>query len=165
VVVKEIKGRMMDEFITRGRTRYGNHMLPRQNSFRDCLRVLKANGILGIMLDPNMIRSEGIFVEFLGKPACTTPGLAFLSAQSGAPVVPMACIRVPGGHEVRIGEPFPAPPDREPETIRRATQEYSHAVEDAIRADPDQWIWIHRRWRTRPLAYAGEGRTGDRSSG
>lgn len=164
MVVKEVRNPRLNDWLLRSRTRYGNRVLPRQNSFRDCLRLLKGNGILGFMLDQNMIRTEGVFVEFFGRPACTSPGLAYLSAQAGAPVIPVSCLRIAGGHEIRIGEPFEPPPDREPETIRAATQAYTRAIEEAIRRDPDQWTWIHRRWRTRPLAYAPDGRPGDRGA-
>lgn len=133
------------------RERFALRVLPAHGSYRDCLRTLRRNETLGFVIDQNMTRSEGIFVDFFGRPACTTPGLAFLSGQSGASVIPIFMERLPGGrHAIRIMTPIPPPPDLKPESIRTATQTYSRITEDWVRAHPGQWIWIHRRWRTQP---------------
>jgi KDO2-lipid IV(A) lauroyltransferase len=98
-----------------------------------------------------MTYGEGIFVDFFGDAANTTPGLAIMSAQSGAPVVPIFARRLPGGrHRITAQAPIDPPPDRKPETVRDYTQRYSKITEDAIRECPEQWLWLHRRWKTRP---------------
>ncbi len=156
IVVKEIKGVAINDLIVRMRERFGTGLVPQRNAYRQCLRVLKKNQLLGFMLDQNMIRDEGVFVDFFGKPACTTPGLAHLAAHSGAVVVPAFAVRreADRGLDIQVLPPLPAPADRSPEAIQEATQLYTGAVEDMIRRYPGQWNWIHRRWRTRPLAYA-----------
>lgn len=156
IVVKAIKGAAIEDMVVRMRERFGTELVPQRNAYRQCLRVLKKNQLLGFMLDQNMIRDEGVFVDFFGKPACTTTGLAHLAAHSGAVVVPAFCVRRPDdrGVDIQVQPPLPAPVDRSPEAIREATQVYTRAVEDMIRRYPGQWNWIHRRWRTRPLAYA-----------
>jgi KDO2-lipid IV(A) lauroyltransferase len=151
-ITKALKPAALDEFWRRVNQRFGFKTVDRRGSFRVCLAALKANEMLGFMFDQNMKRSEGIFVDFFGRPACTTPGLALLSAVSGSPVIPVFTWRSPdGNHHIDVLPALPPPPDREPETIRQATQAYTAVVEAAVRRHPDQWIWIHRRWRTQPL--------------
>jgi KDO2-lipid IV(A) lauroyltransferase len=105
------------------------------------------------MLDQNMTRTEGVFVDFFGRPACTTPGLAYLAAQSQAPVVPIFLLRNPDHrHTFRVLPVIDPPPDRQPDTMREYTQRYTAVLEGVIREHPDQWIWIHRRWRTQPAS-------------
>ncbi|MBU4201134.1 MAG: lysophospholipid acyltransferase family protein [Verrucomicrobia bacterium] len=152
VITKTIKPAALDEYWTTSRTRLGVKTVSRRGTFRACLAALKANEVLGFILDQNMKRKDGIFVEFFGRPACTSPGLAYLSAMAGSPVIPIFNIRQPNSnHCVEVMPALPPPPDRKPETIHQATQTYTAIIESVIRKHPDQWIWIHRRWRTQPL--------------
>ncbi len=151
-ITKSVKPAALNEHWQRVRKRFGLKTVDRRGSFRACLAALKANELLGFLLDQNMKRKEGIFVEFFGRPACTTPGMALLSVMTGSPVIPVFCWRRPdGNYRIEILPALPPPPDRDPETIRQATQAYTAIVESVIRRHPDQWIWIHRRWRTQPL--------------
>ena len=151
VITKDVKNRALNDFWMEGRRRFGLNLVPARNSYRTCLRALSRGGIIGFVLDQNVIRKEGVFVDFFGRPACTTAGLAFMAAHSQAPVFPGFLRRTADDrHEMRIHPLLEPPPDREPETIRQATQQYTKIVEDAVRAYPDQWTWIHRRWRTQP---------------
>ncbi len=157
ILSKPVKGRGLDAFTRGVRAAFGLQVLPARGSYRDALRVLKRNELLGFVIDQNMTRDEGVFVEFFGRPACTTPGLAHLAAVSRAPVVPMFLDRQPDGrHAIRVQPALAPPPDRKPETLLAATQAYSRVVEEWIRAHPAQWIWMHRRWRTRPPADAAQ---------
>jgi KDO2-lipid IV(A) lauroyltransferase len=104
----------------------------------------------GFYAGPERPGDEGVFVDFFGKAACTRSGLAFLSAHAQAPVVPAFIYRkLDGTHQLEIQPPLEPPADREPATLLAATQRYTRIIEDAIRRHPDQWIWMHRRWRTR----------------
>ena len=151
VISKDIKNKGLNEFWMKIRQRFGVKFVPAHNSYRTCLTTLKKNELIGFILDQNMIRSEGVFVDFFGKPACTTPGLAYMSAQSGAPVVPVFMLRRGNGcHVVKVLPPLDPPPNREPATIQEFTQRYTKIIEDVVRQYPDQWIWIHRRWKTVP---------------
>ncbi len=157
ILSKEIKNRGVNEYWMKKRSAAGLHILPAHKSYRACLAVLKRNEVLGFILDQNMTRDEGIFVNFFGKPACTTPGLAMLAGHAGAEVLPVFAFRKPdGNHEIRFWPPIPPPADRKPESLAAATQAYSDVMEEAIRLDPAQWIWMHRRWRTQPLPAEGK---------
>lgn len=151
IITKVIKNKALNELWMEIRSRYGLKFVPAHNSYRACLSALRKNEIVGFVLDQNMIDKEGIFVDFFGKPACTSPGLAYMSAQSGAPVVPSFMVRKPKGrHLVKFLPLIEPPPDRKPETIRDYTQRYTKVIEDVVREYPDQWIWLHRRWKTQP---------------
>ena len=158
IITKRIKNQAVNDYWMRRREGWGLRFVPARNSYRQCLSALKRNELVGFILDQNMIRSEGIFVDFLGRAACTTPGLAYMSAQSGAPVLPAFMIREPRGHHrALVLPPIDPPPGRKPETIALYTQRYTRVIEDVIRQYPEQWIWLHRRWRTVPLPAAGGG--------
>jgi len=151
IITKNLRNQRLNRFWMQARERFGLRFVPARHSFRACLTALRKNEIVGFVLDQNMIDREGIFVEFFGRPACTTPGLAYLAAQSGAPVVPAFMVRdADGRHRGRILALLEPPPDREPGTIRAATQQYTRIIETAVREHPDQWIWLHRRWKTQP---------------
>ncbi len=153
VIAKEFKPPSFNRFLGRARSRLGLQVLPPHNSYRACLKMLKKNGIIGFILDQNMIRTEGVFVRFFGRWACTTPGLAHMAASSGAPVVPLFIRREASGHHVVRVLPVMEPPaDRTPEALRAATQAYTTVIEQHVRTCPEQWMWIHRRWRTQPRA-------------
>ncbi len=153
VITKKIKQESLNRLWLDIRERFGVQFLPSHNAYRQCLKALRNNELIGFILDQNMINTEGVFVDFFGKPACTSPGLAYMAAQSQAPIVPIFIKRQPDGrHLIRVMPALEPPADREPETIRLATQTYTRILEDYIRANPADWIWIHRRWRTKPSA-------------
>ena len=150
-VVKHLHNPKPDAFLWSARERLGVRQLSVRDSYRDCLRILRKGGRGVMILDQNMRADRGVFVDFFGRPACTTPGLAILAAQTQSPVLPAYMIRNPDGtHTLRFLPPIPPPADRNRETILEATQTYTRVLEDIIRRHPDQWIWFHRRWRTRP---------------
>lgn len=152
IISKDLRGAGVNRFWMEARARCGLQIVPAHNSYRACISVLRKNEILGFILDQNMTRMEGIFVDFFGKPACTTAGLAFMAAHSQAPIVPAFMIREPdGSHRIEIHPAIEPPPNRDAETLRAATQHYTSVIEGVIRQVPDQWIWMHRRWRTQPL--------------
>jgi len=151
VIAKEIKTKLGQQYMDRNRRLFGTEMLPAKNSYRQCLKALRNNEIVVFVLDQNMIRREGEFVDFFGRPACTTLGLAHLAARTGAPIVPVFPRRLPGGyHQVDILPALDPPSCADKQELIAATQEYTRLIEEAIRAAPDQWIWIHRRWKTPP---------------
>lgn len=117
-------------------------------------RALAAGRKVLVLLDQNADREEGVFVPFFGEPACTRAGPIVLAAQRGVPVVPAFIRREAGGRRHRL-EILPAlelePGAADDEAVlRRNVARVTRVIEDAIRRDPGQWIWLHRRWRTRP---------------
>src|SRR3990172_2219909 len=114
--------------------------------------ALRRGGMVGILLDQNASRREGVFVPFFGEPASTSKSLALLALWSGAPVVPVFIQRdTAGRHHLTIEPALPPPAtgDRE-EDVAAFTAAFSRVVESRIRRSPEQWFWMHRRWRTRP---------------
>ena len=97
VITKKIKQESLNRLWLDLRERFGVKFVPAHNSYRTCLKTLRQNELIGFILDQNMIDKEGVFVDFFGKPACTSPGLAFMSAQSKAPVVPAFIQRLADG--------------------------------------------------------------------
>ena len=150
IISKDIRSRVINRFWMEQRAHAGVRIVPAHHSYRQCLAALKRGDGLGFILDQNMIDTEGIFVDFFGRPACTSPGLALLSAHAQSPVLPMFIVRTRSGHCVKVGDPIPPPPDRNPATLAAFTQRYTSAIEDMVRQHPEQWIWMHCRWRTQP---------------
>ena len=151
VVVKKFKNDAVDRLWNRLRARYGIKVVYARNAARPILRALRENALVAFMLDQHRPRGQGVFVQFFGRPASTSPGLAILSSQAQAPVIPaFICRRADGGHHIRVLPALPPPPDRTPATVLRYTQRYTTILEDEIRAQPAQWLWIHRRWKAQP---------------
>ena len=151
IISKEIKNPALNGLWMRLRERYGVKIVLSHNSMRACLKALKGNGLLGFILDQNRPHDQGIFVTFFNQPASTTPGLAFISAVTQAPVIPAFIHRTPDDrHHVRILPAIEPPADRGEESLRSATQQYTTIIEQEVRRHPDQWTWVHRRWKTRP---------------
>ncbi|MCK5711680.1 MAG: lysophospholipid acyltransferase family protein [Hyphomicrobiaceae bacterium] len=147
VIVKRIKNETANAVIEQLRNHEGLTFYSTKNAYRNCLKALRRNEVVGMIIDQNMTRDEGVFVDFFGKPACTSPGLAFMAAQSKAPVLPVFIYRKEsGGFRFKVYPIIEPPPDRLPESIQSATQTYNHAIEDAIREAPEQWMWSNRRW-------------------
>lgn len=118
------------------------------------VRHLKRGGILALMVDQDSTRSRGIFVDFFGRPAYTPAGPAHLAHRTGRPIVPAIIVREsawPPRHRVIFAPPImPDPQLGDEADILRLTQAYTRVLEDWIRAYPEQWVWIHDRWRHQP---------------
>ena len=155
-VFKEIKGAVGQYAVDRIRGTHGVRGIPRRNSIFQILRLLRQKAFIAFVLDQNVTADEGVFVEFLGRSACTMAGLAVLAQRHGTPVVPVHFYRdadLRRHHVVSLPEiPWEDVGADAAEIIRHNTQRYTRALEDIIRARPDQWLWVHRRWKTRPNA-------------
>jgi KDO2-lipid IV(A) lauroyltransferase len=135
------------------RTRYGNRGIDKKNSVRQVIKTLKAGGVVGILADLNTTREEGVFCDFFGSPACTTAGIAILALRTEAVVLPGYLIwddqaRI---HRLHFENPIEIiETGNQREDVITNTARYTKVLESIIRRHPDQWLWIHRRWRTRP---------------
>ncbi len=151
VVVKALKPESLNTWVTQTRSRWGTAIHDRRGSARDLLKILNSGEILAFILDQNAKRNWGVFVDFFGKPACTSDGLSQLAAMKGLNTYPVFCRRLPDNSlQVTVRPPLPPPPSREPEAILEHTRLCTGEIEGFIRQYPDQWIWMHRRWRTQP---------------
>jgi len=151
IVTKVARGRAVDEFLTKSREGAGIKVFRGRGLFRESLRHLAQGGVLGSVLDQNARRREGVFVPFFGRQACTLKSLALLARRTGAPIVPIFAYRE-GKHHRIVCEP-PLEPgiteDLEGDVVRW-TAACAEEVEKAIRRCPEQWMWLHNRWKTRP---------------
>lgn len=151
ILSKDMRNPGVNAFWMEARRNLGVRILPSKGSYRNCLRTLRANELLAFILDVNRPGRDGVFVDFFGRPASTSPGLAHLSAVTGAPVVPVYMHRLPDGrHHLEAHPAFAPPPDRSEEAILNATQRYTRSIEDAVRRYPEQWLWLHKRWKNQP---------------
>jgi KDO2-lipid IV(A) lauroyltransferase len=152
-LVRRIDNPLIERLIEKIRTRFGNRSIDKRAAMRPMLRTLRAGGTLGILVDLNTQPHEGIFVDFFGIPASTTSGVAALALRTGAAVLP---VFVPWDEKRRrfvlhVDPPLViAPTGDEKEDIRQLTSLFTSVVESYVRRFPEQWLWIHKRWNTRP---------------
>jgi len=156
VVMRGMDNPFLDRFITHLRTMHGNRAVDKDNFVRGLLSAMKAGETVGILMDTNMTPPQGVFVDFFGIPACTASGLARIALRTDAAVVPGFTIwdRELRKYRLRF-DPALA-------LIRTGVEEadivantalFTKVIEQYVRLYPDQWLWVHRRWKTRP---AGE---------
>ncbi|MBT3378706.1 MAG: lysophospholipid acyltransferase family protein [Lentisphaerae bacterium] len=154
IIVKEIKGRVGNYASRRLREPHGVSLIPRKQALRRIKGALADGAAVGFVLDQNMTSDEGVFVDFFGRPACTMSGLALLSQRYHVPVVPACFRRDPDlrRHHIRFLPPieWENVGDSLEQSIVHNTQRYTGCLESMIRACPAQWLWIHRRWKTKP---------------
>ncbi|HXZ12380.1 MAG TPA: lysophospholipid acyltransferase family protein [Candidatus Sulfotelmatobacter sp.] len=152
-LVRPVANPRVDALINNYRCRSGNQPIEKNRSAREVLRVLKEGGVVGILADHNTWLDEAVFVDFFGVPAATTSGLARIALRTQAPVVPGFLIwdeqrrryRLrfePAVEMVRTGN--------EDADVRENTARFTKVIEEHIRAHPEQWLWAHKRWKTRP---------------
>jgi KDO2-lipid IV(A) lauroyltransferase len=150
VMVRPLDSPLLDGLVERLRLRSGVEIITKRHGLQDVLDALRRGRMVGVLLDQNASRREGVFVPFFGTPASTSRGLALIALRSGAPVLPTFIRRLPGGrHVVEVGPRIPA--DRD---VVAYTAAFNRALEEAIRRAPEQWFWMHRRWKTRPTEEA-----------
>jgi Kdo2-lipid IVA lauroyltransferase/acyltransferase len=153
VVMRAMDNVYLDRIIRRYRTMYGNKTVDKDNFVRGLLSAMHAGEVVGVLMDTNMTPPQGIFVDFFGIPACTASGLARIALRTAAAVVPTFTIwdKAAGKYRLRF--------DPEVELVRSGdleadivanTQKFTSIIEAYVRKYPEQWLWVHRRWKTRP---------------
>lgn len=147
VVVRPLDNARMDALVTRRRTLSGNRIIEKKDFARGILKALAANQAVGILIDQNSSLEEGVFADFFGIPACTSAGFARIAAHSGAAVIPGFALW--SAEEQRYILRF-YPAVEITGDVTDDTQRIQRRLEAVIREYPDQWLWIHRRWKTRP---------------
>jgi KDO2-lipid IV(A) lauroyltransferase len=153
IVMRPMDNPYLDRLLQQYRTMHGNKVVPKDDFVRGLLAAMKAGETVGILMDTNMTPPQGVFVDFFGIKACTASGLARIALRTDAAVVPGFTIweESLGKYRLRF--------DPAIELIRTGnleadivanTQKFTKVIEDYVRRYPEQWLWVHRRWKTRP---------------
>jgi len=152
VVVRPLDNPRIDKLVESRRAASGNRLIEKKDFARSILQALKNNEAVGILIDQNAGLDNGVFIDFFGVPACAVVGFAKLAAHSGAAVIPGFALwsEEERKYILRFYPPLPLTGDATLDT------QILHAqLECVIRKYPDQWLWIHRRWKTRPPGCEG----------
>jgi len=152
VVVRRLDNPLIDGLVARLRSCSGNRVIEKRDFARGILRALANNEAVGVLIDQNSSPEEGVFVDFFGVPACAFTGFARIAARSGATVIPGFALW--SKHERRYVLRFYKPIEMTGDAAAD-TRRLQHKLEEIIRHYPDQWLWIHRRWKTRPPEQPG----------
>jgi Kdo2-lipid IVA lauroyltransferase/acyltransferase len=158
VVMRPMDNEYLDRLIQSYRTMHGNRTVDKDDFVRGLLAAMKAGETVGILMDTNMTPPQGVFVNFFGIPACTASGLARIALRTDAAVVPGFTIWDDklGKYLLRFDPALELIRTGELEAdIVANTQQFTRVIEDYVRKYPEQWLWVHRRWKTRPEGEAG----------
>jgi KDO2-lipid IV(A) lauroyltransferase len=152
-LARPIDNPMIEDMTVRLRTRFGNRPINKTNSVSTAIELLRTGNILGVLPDVNVHPKEGVFVPFFGIPACTTSGVAMLAMRTDAMIVPMCCVWDETAKKYKLIHGEIIEPRRTGDRHRdvlETTAAFTLAIEKFVRAYPEQWLWIHKRWKTRP---------------
>ena len=144
---------LIEDFTVRLRTRFGNRAIDKNNSVTKAMAILRESGILGVLPDVNVLHRDGVFVPFFGTLACTTSGVAMLAMRTGEMIVPMCCVwnKNTKKYDVFYGKFIePSSTGDRHRDVYETTAAFTAEMEKFVRAYPEQWLWIHKRWKTRP---------------
>ena len=158
MVIRRLDNRLLDDFVNGIRCLHGNRVLHKDDFARGLLTAMRAGETVGILMDTNMTPPQGVFVPFFGIMACTASGLARVALRTGAAVLPGFMLWEPAEHKyvLHFGPELVFTHSSDPEAdVLAATAQCSQVLESWIRRYPDQWLWIHRRWKTRPPGEPG----------
>jgi Kdo2-lipid IVA lauroyltransferase/acyltransferase len=156
IVIRRLDNPWVDDLVNRIRCQHGNQVLHKDDFARGLLGCMRRGETVGILMDTNMTPPQGVFVDFFGHLACTASGLARVAMKTGARVLPGFLLWEDSAQQyvLRFGVPIPLTSTGDTETdVIANTALFTRVIEEYIRRYPDQWLWVHRRWKTRP---AGE---------
>jgi KDO2-lipid IV(A) lauroyltransferase len=157
IVMRPLDNVYLDSLMRRYRTMHGNSTVDKDDFVRGLLSAMKAGETVGILMDTNMTPPQGVFTDFFGIPACTASGLARIALRTDAAVVPGFTVWDPGLRKYRLRF------DPALKLIRTGNDDadivantalFTKVIEEYVRKYPDQWLWVHRRWKTRPAGEA-----------
>ena len=158
VVMRPLDNPYVDGLVQRYRTLHGNQTFPKDEFARRLLAAMRAGETVGLLMDQNMTPPQGIFVPFFGVQACTASGIARMALHTEAAVVPAFTIWDPVLRKYRVHFDPPLTLVRTDDTeadIVANTAMFNSVLEQYVRKYPDQWLWVHRRWKTRPPGEQG----------
>jgi KDO2-lipid IV(A) lauroyltransferase len=153
MVIRRLDNPIVDALVNRIRCRHGNRVLHKDDFARGLIAAMRSGDTVGILMDTNMTPPQGVFVPFFGIPACTASGLARVALKTGAAVLP-GFLLWEDSEQQYVLRFYPelalaSTGDPEADTLDN-TARLTAVLEDAIRQYPSQWLWMHRRWKTRP---------------
>ena len=150
VLARPLDNPLLHDLLEQVRTTTGNSVIYRRGAIRRVLRALASNQAVAVLIDQHM-HADAVYVDFFNRPAATTSALAALALKTGAPVVPVFALPLPGGRFRMVYEhPVEPPPNDEPDAVRAFTQRCTDVLEMYVRRYPELWLWMHRRWRDVP---------------
>ena len=153
IVMRSLDNERVDHLLKSYRTMHGNRTVDKDDFVRGLLAAMKAGEVVGILMDTNMTPPQGVFVDFFGIPAYTASGLARIALRTEAAVVPGFTIWDPTLRKYRLrfdpAVELIRTGDSEKDVVAN-TANFTTIIEDYVRRYPDQWLWVHRRWKTRP---------------
>lgn len=150
IIYRPLDSQVMEDVVAWMRTHKGNFLIPKEGATKTVRRLLEKGQVIGILNDQNVSAAEGIFVNFFNRPACTSPGTAYMALRTGAPIIAGYLFRKDDGKYKFVIDPVEVinTGDFEKDLIAN-TQKFTSIVENIVRAHPDQWFWIHQRWKTK----------------
>ena len=152
-IVRPLDNPLLERYLSRLRTRFGQRIVSNRGGLRELLRTLEAGGNVTVLVDLNHRPKRRVFVDYFGVPAATAPTAALLAVRANRPLACGFLRRLPESlhFEIEWGElHFPRPGADREEEVRRLMQAVTLDVEKRVRAEPELWLWTHRRWKTRP---------------
>lgn len=153
VVYRPLDSQALDDAVKKLRCRFGAKLIPTTNrrAIVQIFNTLKKGECVAMLMDQNVDYYNGVFVDYFGKRACTNKGMAVLALRTGAPVVPVFMVRDAGGFRTEVLPEIPLSKTGDKQKdIEVNTARYNQAIEAFVRRYPDQWFWVHQRWKTRP---------------
>ncbi len=158
MVIRRLDNPLVDEFVNRIRCLHGNKVLHKDDFARGLIAAMRQGETVGILMDTNMTPPQGVFVPFFGRMAATASGMARVASKTGAAVVPGFLLwdEDKESYVLRFGEEIEleSTGDAERDAVAN-TARFTSVIESYVRAYPDQWLWMHRRWKTRPPGEEG----------
>lgn len=150
VIARPLDNPRLDELLTTMRERGGNRVIRKREAVQAILQVLRRGETVGILIDQHITEKEGVVVPFFGRPASTAFAPALIAMRSGAAVLPVGIVRErPGRYRILIGEEVPLRRSGDLKAdLAENTARFNLAIETFIRRYPEQWFWVHRRWKT-----------------
>jgi len=150
MIARPLDNPALDRRLVGLRTATGNTVIYKQKALAQVLRTIREGGVVAILIDQNMQEKDGIFVPFFGRPACTTTVAAAVALKTGCAIVPVRCLLQPNGrYRMVYGPPVEwAGTGRRDEDVAGLTRHLTSIIEAWIRETPEQWLWLHRRWKT-----------------
>ena len=151
ILVRRIDNPLVEEYVDSLRTRFGSVTLGKRQAPRKMFDLLDKGEVVGILADLNAQLHDGVFVDFFGVPACTTKSIAKFALRSEATILPAFAVWEDGQYVVHLGKPIDyETTGNKDEDILTITKAFTDVVEEYVRRYPEQWLWIHKRWQTRP---------------